>query len=474
MRALVMPNAGLRWHALPKSILLSFLLFSPLPADAQQQPPDSQCVLISRSNACPEFGDFYISNAVDLISPFSSLDLDDVRDTSQFDNALNSYVRSDGLTSELWHGNLACPNLAASNTYARYTTSILCALISRHEKSNKCSQDNRKQQPNPLCSNSCRIFAKNVEDIANNSTLCPGSSAGRTGTVNALWGICGWPGLNGTQSLCTDAALNEPNNCGFSYDNAGLCLLCSGSNPNLNSCCQQANVKAACELASKPVGRGLSIGAIIGIVIGILVVLGGIFAFVRLRRRRRTVGSHLSPSIPQSGFLGTYKSASSYDSAAKMNEFGETGVANAGKDAGGTENIGLVTAGREDNLAMMNIGGVDGDRKQYEACHAYDPQMEDEIQLVPGDRLVVERVFDDGWALGIHLTTSQQGFFPMVCIMPVVNPIEHDDTNTLVNDRSDRGSGVPVRASSIYAPGNSPWRQNNEPPLPRDKTATFY
>ncbi|KAJ3184357.1 hypothetical protein HDU85_001662 [Gaertneriomyces sp. JEL0708] len=49
----------------------------------------------------------------------------------------------------------------------------------------------------------------------------------------------------------------------------------------------------------------------------------------------------------------------------------------------------------------------------------YEPLEIDEIRLNMGDRMHVERVFDDGWGWGRNLETGERGAFPVVCLKGV-------------------------------------------------------
>ncbi len=86
--------------------------------------------------------------------------------------------------------------------------------------------------------------------------------------------------------------------------------------------------------------------------------------------------------------------------------------------------------------------------------------MADELDLSPGDIVNVQRVFDDGWAVGVNMNTSNEGAFPVVCVMFVdeasldddfedvnmhsMTPMSHREDESKSNPRSS----MPSRASS--------------------------
>jgi hypothetical protein len=57
--------------------------------------------------------------------------------------------------------------------------------------------------------------------------------------------------------------------------------------------------------------------------------------------------------------------------------------------------------------------------QQFRVLHAHQPSMDDELTLVPGTIVKMVQSFDDGWALGIALSTGARGAFPLVCVEPL-------------------------------------------------------
>ncbi|KAG0346646.1 hypothetical protein BGZ54_005139, partial [Gamsiella multidivaricata] len=58
---------------------------------------------------------------------------------------------------------------------------------------------------------------------------------------------------------------------------------------------------------------------------------------------------------------------------------------------------------------------VSGNGKQSycQVLYPYQASMADELDLTPGDLVNVHRVFDDGWAVGVNMNTSNEGAFPV-------------------------------------------------------------
>ncbi|KAI0243912.1 hypothetical protein L0F63_006070 [Massospora cicadina] len=59
---------------------------------------------------------------------------------------------------------------------------------------------------------------------------------------------------------------------------------------------------------------------------------------------------------------------------------------------------------------------------------SYQPVLADELAIEPGDKVIVQHSFDDGWAVGLHLLSRKVGAFPLACLQatPVVSqPTSH-------------------------------------------------
>ncbi|KAG0169288.1 hypothetical protein DFQ30_003762 [Apophysomyces sp. BC1015] len=55
----------------------------------------------------------------------------------------------------------------------------------------------------------------------------------------------------------------------------------------------------------------------------------------------------------------------------------------------------------------------------YTIVSTYEPTLNDEINVQPGDQVQVYEEYDDGWCLGMNLTRGQtRGVFPKHCVLP--------------------------------------------------------
>jgi hypothetical protein len=56
------------------------------------------------------------------------------------------------------------------------------------------------------------------------------------------------------------------------------------------------------------------------------------------------------------------------------------------------------------------------DNEFHRVVHQYYPIQPDELFLEKDDIIVSTVAFDDGWAVGVNLTTGEKGAFPLICV----------------------------------------------------------
>ncbi|KAI9203010.1 uncharacterized protein BJ171DRAFT_476229 [Polychytrium aggregatum] len=89
---------------------------------------------------------------------------------------------------------------------------------------------------------------------------------------------------------------------------------------------------------------------------------------------------------------------------------------------GGATGAGYVTGAAQQAPSIRSISVADKDRgangqtMDWEVIRVYQPIEVDELPLAPGDFVTIEQPFEDHWALGTHLGSGRQGFFPL-CIL---------------------------------------------------------
>jgi hypothetical protein len=54
--------------------------------------------------------------------------------------------------------------------------------------------------------------------------------------------------------------------------------------------------------------------------------------------------------------------------------------------------------------------------RQGKVIKSYIPMADDELRLDIGDLIQTDKIFDDGWGIGVNLTSGEFGAFPMACL----------------------------------------------------------
>lgn len=79
----------------------------------------------------------------------------------------------------------------------------------------------------------------------------------------------------------------------------------------------------------------------------------------------------------------------------------------------------------------------------YTVVSTYNPSLEDEIYVLPGDTIQVYAEYDDGWCLGMNISRGNaRGVFPKHCITVDQDDITNEGADTL----DDAGALSPPQA----------------------------
>ncbi|KAJ5741391.1 hypothetical protein N7533_010800 [Penicillium manginii] len=267
----------------------------------------NSCLSLSESTACPAWSSASVSTNSSQYADFPWLE--NVSNLTSFDQSLSDYVQGTYVTSH-FSQVLGCEGLnssAMNDYYSQYTTSVICSSLIQSSKSD-CDLSDSKSEP--LCAESCALWATSEQEIMVNTNLCSGTDEDYMKQIRADFTVCSSPS-DSLSGSCIKGSDNESKNCGFSSNTIGLCTYCASSSPNsTDTCCVSANATSRCEGVSIPAAtvtlqpivttsaaagannsnKGLSGGAIAGIVIGSVVaaaILAALAALLCIRTRRR-------------------------------------------------------------------------------------------------------------------------------------------------------------------------------------------
>ncbi|KAI7886602.1 hypothetical protein K492DRAFT_203133 [Lichtheimia hyalospora FSU 10163] len=174
----------------------------------------------------------------------------------------------------------------------------------------------------------------------------------------------------------------------------------------------------------------LSGGAIAGIVIGVLacVIIICLLLFIAHRRRRRRQQEQQSHS-------NNPPMSNNFHAVSTTNNPPTPATAAAG--------VALFEPSRQTPddpwLGQVPLG-------TYTVVSTYNPSLEDEIYVLPGDVVQVYAEYDDGWCLGMNISRDNaRGVFPKSCFtVDEVNTLDDAEASAQADKRRSR------RTSSLF------------------------
>ncbi|KAK4689655.1 hypothetical protein P7C73_g457, partial [Tremellales sp. Uapishka_1] len=325
------------------------------------------------------------------------------------------------------------------------------------------------------CQSTCLEYSADEYNIVNDTAVCPGpdlTNGNRsTQLVKDFTDCTNWTTLatNNTDT-CVLGSTNE-GNCGYGTSTSQLCGHCQGASPD--DCCYDATAISACSFVlptrsssssaaasatstpaaagKKGIHGGALAGAIVGGVIGGLLLLGLlIFLLICCRRRRdkpsRDSGSSFAPA-PQTNSFFKNKSSQANPSEKGLLSPNHPGTTGSTPTMGGdtlyaasaaNKSTGGVGSGSNSNegpgfrssgivLPRVKDENQNGDRwietgAEVSVLWPYQAALPDELDLRPGMKLRVLRLYDDAWGTAVVLSGGEvadqgrQGAFPIVCV----------------------------------------------------------
>ncbi|KAF9129526.1 hypothetical protein BG015_004137 [Linnemannia schmuckeri] len=506
------PTSSPRRHWLTKTLVPLALIAS----------ANAKCISLADSTACPGFTNLQVdtSAAATLTGMGMGLTIANFDNLAQFDKAIQE-------STAFYTSPESCSGYNRTE-HIRYQNTVACAMITQDKFSVACSSTRALS----MCRTTCTEYATSLAQMIAKS--CPGDPESNGMAKQFSEDVCTtgktFSGLSSTDTTtCVNGLNNEDKTCGFASTEA-MCSFCKTN--AADACC--AGTATTCNPlttttapATTTIGNtppasspttpitnqddsnngdkkdgliaGLSTAALGGIIGGGVVLILLFFAFIVccIRRNRSNNGKGGNKVHGHAGNGGannlsrhmSNSSASKYKiSSPKLQEEGfSTGQVPSApipmtalpslnvQPAAAAAVAGGAAANRISKASSVGgasaVGGAGG--KQYcQALYPYQASMADELDLSPGDIVNVHKVFDDGWAVGVNMNTSNEGAFPVVCVMFVEESALHDDfedvnmhSMTPMGHREDDNgragsprSSMPSRASS---PVHLPRRQSS-------------
>ncbi|KAF9375788.1 hypothetical protein CPC16_000528, partial [Podila verticillata] len=361
------PSTGTSKSIVKRTLLAIALLVTGLQAE---------CISLANSTTCPSFADYSIDTAVVTKLFDYGINIGAFKTLAEFDSA--------AMNATGFKTSSDCIGYSSS-TRIPYQNTLLCTIAIWEP----ASQDCKKLLPG-MCSSSCTLYQQELTGVCNHTNES-------------------WAALQDTTSTCIDALKNE----------AATCAGTGGPQPT----------------SSKSGLSSTALGGIIGGSVAFVVIAVAV-CFFCLRRARKEDGSkgpHLarqtsnssghynisSPKIQEQGFsassapipLATLPAI--IPESQQFSNFAGPAIAAAGTDAA---------------LAGARGSAGEGGKPSYcQALYPYQASMADELDLNPGDIVNVQRVYDDGWAVGVNMNSGSEGAFPVVCVMFVDESALDDD-----------------------------------------------
>jgi len=328
------------------------------------------CYSLKESKYCGAgFGDYQMSSAVLVGSQR-------VSNSEEFDQAIEDYFGSPSDIDEI-NFIFNCTGWNAA-FQPRYRVTYICRALLQKPQSLVCNNVNPVPE---VCETTCNTYAAGWRPMIQNKAMCPNEELS-SHALNTFNQTCWIPPFNGVRGSCIDGLLNERDSCGFvpPFESRTICDFCES---NQDPCCTSAVSAQSCSMtASSSPARNSTIIISVSVIGGLLLLALLILAVLLYRRKKRRANNVANESLQEFP----------YSPPPPQQESSE-----------------------------------------YKALFPYDPQLDDEISLSPGDNIKLIRVFDDGWAIARNFSTGREGAIPLAC---------------LTRQDKEEGSDVPRRSSS--------------------------
>ncbi|KAI8846350.1 hypothetical protein BC829DRAFT_267928 [Chytridium lagenaria] len=321
--------------------------------------------------------------------------------------------------------------------------------------------------PTPiLCDNICNDFAESMISIVSSNkcnftqTFIAGFSTSWTQTCRRFLSS------EFTKTTpCTRASSWDANSCGFGLDQMDKAReFCKNSSAE---CCSRLAIATASPTpaaSSQSNGSALTPAVIgtISAVILIAIVVAIVVIMNYYRKKQRTehvmVATHAKARLDRMEetiqTIAHTNTTSSYTRRNTPSAAAPPSIT-APSPAGGTSSSHLAAAVASSSSTVAPSTALAPDSTfsaLWKVITPYEPQMGDEVLLQPGEFIVLETIYNDGWARGTNQNTRMFGYLPMACLEPI------DSAPVSVHDRE---ADVPTAAASAANTAFAPEARNS-------------
>ncbi|KAJ3113034.1 hypothetical protein HDU96_003844, partial [Phlyctochytrium bullatum] len=443
--------------------------------------------------------DGYRLNAIDLqrlkapSSPFAQdAELAGVQTVQDFDAWIENAGKSlTGFFYRSFVGN--CPSIKPDTAPLRYASSVLCAqtvavlssptraqVDAGEDTSTFCTQNVNSTAA--ICPQPCDAFAASFVSIVT-SSACNLTATQREALTRSWSNFCGRfrGNVYGSASLpCTSGSSLEASSCGFgstrlptartycttSNTTDPCCVVVAGTTTTITTRSTTTAIATSAAATTDPTtpapatsSGGISpalagaISAVCLVAVAALVVFGIMYHRRRQKSAHALVAAHQKARMDRleeriqnltgTGATSTVASSTALSGVAASKDVPPVPtVPSAPSVASNNALVPTPSVVASSAAASTVMPGEATFSALWRVVEAYEPQMGDEVLLQPGELVVLETIYNDGWARGTNQSTRMFGYLPLACLTPVDAGASSTTAGSLPSSTTPAG-GVP-------------------------------
>jgi hypothetical protein len=316
-----------------------------------------------------------------------------------------------------------------------------------------CRENDDNMRANPqlsLCKSTCIEYANSIVDYSQN--ICKNTNNNIAEQIKKNI-IEQWCNIFSDEQGCIKGVKDEIKNCGFL--SASISKEAQSFNPN-NSCWKiEGKMEEIQNQAMEESNKEIKMGAIrwkIIYPISAIIIVTIITAYFWMKQNKIYKIGYIEP--PEDSLIYNVMPSHAMPSRDYVNESFIKSILESPQ----------TTLKRNSSFSIRNQDNVrssgNNNKKNVVfmiALYNYHPKMEDELELMAGDRVRVEHRYNDGWGAGINESTNKFGAFPLICCSENIST--NDSAFPKRNSSTLRSRNITVRNNSNY---NNTVLSNNE------------